>query len=117
LVARFVRDEEAVGSNPATPTQHIRAFQMFRSGLLSRRVSAASGPDASQHGLVRCDHGLDRRQAIRRRQSVHLVERQIGYWGVPPLTSRLWPLTHEARSDARCSAALATGALACATWS
>ena len=27
LVARFVRDEEAVGSNPATPTQEIRALQ------------------------------------------------------------------------------------------
>jgi hypothetical protein len=31
-----------------------------------------------------------------------------GYWGVPPLTSRLCPLTQAARPDARYSAASAT---------
>ena len=34
LVARFVRDEEAAGSNPATPTQRFRAFQRWRGPFL-----------------------------------------------------------------------------------
>ena len=33
LVARFVRDEEVVGSNPATPTREIRWYVSYPSGL------------------------------------------------------------------------------------
>jgi hypothetical protein len=56
LAARFVRDEEAAGSNPATPTQvkgwfrswnrpfRIRASLMRQGELLRARVEP--GPDA-----------------------------------------------------------------------
>jgi hypothetical protein len=33
LVARFVRDEEVVGSNPATPTREIRWYVSYPSAL------------------------------------------------------------------------------------
>ena len=37
LVARFVRDEEAVGSNPATPTRCCIKFAAFRGFYLAAR--------------------------------------------------------------------------------
>src|SRR6185437_8511330 len=39
LAARFVRDEEAAGSNPATPTQVRGSFLIMRDGPPSFRAS------------------------------------------------------------------------------
>ena len=40
LVARFVRDEEVVGSNPATPTHEERDSGFFGVPLFMRRAMA-----------------------------------------------------------------------------
>jgi hypothetical protein len=43
LVARFVRDEEAVGSNPATPT-HESPLQRLKKYILAVRRSDCQAP-------------------------------------------------------------------------
>ena len=62
MVARFVRDEEVVGSNPATPTQLCLRFR--RSRAWDRRVGAHwLGRQASATAMFvrRIDcHGADR---------------------------------------------------------
>ena len=53
MVARFVRDEEAVGSNPATPTGNRRDRLVpaifYRSALLGLTTRCGVAPQISGH--------------------------------------------------------------------
>jgi hypothetical protein len=71
LVARFVRDEEVVGSNPATPTNNtadqgrfpvreIRPFFVASTLLGESWETIFAGPRASAHLLVRGERAFDR---------------------------------------------------------
>ena len=51
LVARFVRDEEVVGSNPATPTHEIQARIRHLGGCLPPKAVATQGNCLSKHLL------------------------------------------------------------------
>ena len=60
LVARFVRDEEVVGSNPATPTREIRCSSACssRSGNLLLRIRYVFlAPCAVDDGCYWCFQG------------------------------------------------------------
>jgi hypothetical protein len=100
LVARFVRDEEVVGSNPATPTQVRGLFAIFLSDRLRAYAAATaavcrclrlspsrlSAPRVSSVGMcvhVHRDRDLAVPHAPHRDARVHVERSQQGRAGVP----------------------------------